>query len=140
MKKITLIEDEQKIIARIPSAKRAEAIWARFEKRKQQAKTDRVALGKELHEVRKELAKMGGTIGSGGLFSRWLRVQGIPRDRAYAFIALAGLGKPKTESACYKRIRTTQQFMTRLNRALSVTEKKTILAELVKWVRKEYKF
>ena len=123
MKKITLIADEQKLMARIPSAIRAAAIWARFEKRKQQAKKDRLALGKELHEVRQELAKMGGSIGAGGLFSRWLRVQGIPRPRAYAYIALAGFGKPKTEGVCYTRSRSVQQFLTRMNKALSGAEK-----------------
>lgn len=134
--KIELTAQETKVIGSIPSAKKAAAIWSRFETRTRQAKEDRLALGNELASVRDKLAAKGGK----GLFERWLYVQGIPRYRAYDYISLAGHGKSRLKARNYKRRLSFLQFQTRLTKANSNEEKLTILKELTQWVRKEYEF
>ena len=135
-KKFTLIADEQNIVARIPSAAKALEILARFEERRVQARADRIALGHELHIIRKRIAK----VGSGGLFTRWLKSIGLSRERAYAYIAIAGHGMRKTDSPCYVRKLAFIRYQSMFTRAKSKAEKKRILVELVAWVKKEFKF
>jgi len=134
IRKIELTDDEAKLIGSIPSAAKAATIWAKFEERKIQAKQDRLALGNELAAVRDKLAAKGGK----GLFERWLQVQGIPRYRAYDYIALAGHGKSRLKARNYKRRLSFLQFQTKLGKAETNQEKVTLLAELNAWVVKEY--
>jgi hypothetical protein len=137
--KIELTADESKLIASIPSARKAAQIWSRFEDRKIKAKEDRKALGAELVAVRKALGTDGKKTSHKGLFSRWLIVHGIPHDRAYNYMALAGGAKPKTQRKSYLRATSFGNFQKLLTNAKSNEEKKQILNELIKYVCHEYK-
>jgi hypothetical protein len=131
---IVLTAAESKLISSIPSAKKAAAIWAKFEARKLAAKADRLALGKELIAVQKATAKKG----CKGLFTRWLLTQQIPRERAYVYIGLAGGGKLRTEAPQYQRRMTLLGFAQRLHRAPDNAEKVAILAEVNKYLVEEF--
>lgn len=135
--KIELSETEQGLFAKMPSAKKAAEIWARFENRRIQAKQDREELGTQLVAVRKAL---GNRKGGDGLFSRWLRVNlGMGYPRAYSFMALVpGGGRPKTRRLSYTRGLAISQFYKRLRVAESNKEKRGILRELVTWTKQEY--
>jgi hypothetical protein len=112
--KLELNDAEKKLLASIPSAKKAQEFWSRFQERKIQAQAGHLTLGNELAAVRDKLEKRGGN----GLCERWLQAGDASaedrpsEDDIYGFYQIEAKAQPGNP---HKRQRVALRSKVRLN-------------------------
>jgi len=135
--KATLTDRESQVINRIPSAKEAAQLYGVILRCRVDAKANR-------HKFALALIRLNNALGKGkhqsGLFGRWLRVQGISKNFAYAQMShIPGSGfKDPYDRPSSLALRKVRSYLTSINKVMDQKAKRMVFEQLTSYIRKQW--